>query len=281
MKFKNESRFVFSVGSETIRPGQITRDFTDKERQENADLIFRIGQGYLVAFDGPEPKLATPVKSNQAPRYEMDETFEKTKEVSQKIGNQVVTYVVADAEGSDSVSMTDDNIHHSLGKNVRKSADYIEKGIDASKFKNGADALEAELAREGVESEFTDEDSLSENESEREDILDIDHAEAEDHALMIKSQGKMGAEVTTAKKEIEADLERGLNAVAQEVSKDLENGESISGTGKVVDFLKQPINAKKFIIAKETDKQFLTEVGSATKSEIVKKLINQRVNELK
>jgi hypothetical protein len=282
MKFVNTGRCILSIGNATVHPYSVTRDYSPKEIAESNELAGLQSRGVLVEYKGvmPVPPAKTAAKSD--PRYETEETFDEGKKVTKVVNGRPVTYVVADSEGVDGVSMMDDGMVTSLGKDVYKSPDFIETGVDAGKFKNGADAIEAELKKEFDESTVDDEDTLAEHESERSDPMDVEFAEAEDHALMVKKNGKMGAELTTAKAMIETDLTKGLNDVAREVSKNLDNGETVSSDkANVSEFLSQPFNAKKYMIAKETDAQLLTDIESTTQSESVKKLVSQRLAELK
>lgn len=280
MKFVNTSRCIVTIGNATIYPFTVTRDYSEKELKENDKLNDRIKRGILVEFTGKIPARPSKVAYGD-PRFEVEQTFEEGKKVTQIRNGKPVTYVVADSEGVDGVAMSDDEMHTSSDGRLKTSPDYIETGIDAGKFKNGADAMEAELNKECAESNTDDSDNLAEHESDRGEPMDLDYAEAEDHAQMVRKNGKFGADVTTAKAQIQTEITRGLNEVNKTLSETLDEGEPTDMTGKVADLLSKPYNAKKYMIAKENDKQFLTSVESTTQSEAVKNLVKQRISELK
>lgn len=279
MKYYNRSNYILTGAQPKILPHTVSRDYSEKELAENPYIVSRIDRGVLIPYTG-EQSVNTPAQ-HQDPRYEVEQTFHD-KKITKVANGKPVTYVVASTEGADAVHMMDEGMVTSMGKEVNKSPDFIETGVDASKFRNGADAMEAELNTEFQESTFDDEDSLAENESERDTALDVDHAIDMDNNTFVKKDGKMGGSVTTAKDQIQAEVTKGLNTVAQEVSKSLEDGEQVAtGNNKVVEFLRQPLNAKKYMISKENDKQLLTDIQATTHSEVVKKLVTQRISELR
>jgi hypothetical protein len=282
MRFKNNTRFILSLGpQQSLPPFAISREFSQKEIDNNVELQSRLLNKHISEYTGEVPKVEKRKESDI--RYEVDPTMTPGKLVNKaSSGKKSVQYVVADPEGSDGISMDPEGSVTSLNKDFNRSADYIEEGVDASKFKNGADAMEAELNKEFKESTFDDEDTLSENEGERNPIPDADEAIAADAAQFLKNAGKDGSTVTTAKAMIEKEVTSEMSKINKAVSESMDNGEAVSGAaGKVTDFLKQPLNAKKFMIAKETDASFLKEVDMVSQSETVKQLVKQRLEEIK
>ena len=283
MRFKNNTKFILSIGGrDSIKPHGISREFTPKEVENNNELQARLLSKHVSEHTGAVPE--KPKKPVADIRYEMDPSVVNGKLVTDKApGKKPVQYVVADAEGSDGVSMDAEGQVTSFGKDMDKSADFIETGVDAGAFKkNGADAIEKELDKEFKDATFDDEDTLSENESERPPALDADEAISADASQFIQQRGKMGAEATTAKAMVEKAVTSEMSKVNKEAAASLDNGEvATSASGKVTDFLKQPLNAKKFMIAKETDSTFLKEVDSISQSETIKTLVKQRLEELK
>lgn len=281
MRFKNKTNCILTIGRRmSLSPHGISGEITDKEFENNDELQSRFANGLVEKYEGPVPASHTPQKVDA--RYEMDPVIVNGKIVTDKSTKTPIQYVVADSEGVDSVSMDGGDSVHSLGKNYHQSPDFIESGVDASKYKNGAEAMEKELNREFEESTYDDEDTLSENESERGPIEDADDAIARDASQFLQARGKNGAEVTTAKNMIEQSVTSETAKVNKMVSESLENGEAApSASHKVTEFLKQPLNAKKFMIAKETDPNFLSEVNTVSQSDTVKQLVQQRLEELK
>lgn len=284
MRYKNNTNFILPIGrQESIKPYGISREFSQKEVAENDELQSRLANKHISEYTGPAPK--DEAKKPVDIRYEVDPTMVKGKLVTDKVvgkGKAPVQYVMADAEGSDGISMDQEGTVTSFGKDISKAGDYIENGVDARTYKNGADAMEGELNREFEESTFDDEDTLSENESERSAIPDADEAIAADAAQFLHKQGKNGAELKTARELIETEVTSEMSKVNQAVAQTLDNEEVVpNATGKVADFLKQPLNAKKFMIAKETDATFLKEVDTISQSDTVKQLVKQRLEEIK
>lgn len=287
MRFKNNTKYILSIGKrQSLRPYAVSREFTEKEATENDELQARLLAKHISVYEGPVEAVQRPAPVDV--RYEVDpSTPVSGKTVTHEVGKgrPPVQYVVADSEGADGISIDpggDRQVVTSFDKDVKKAADFIEEGVDASKFKNGADAMEHALNKEFEESTYDDEDNLAENESERGPVLDADQAIDEDTTHFIKSNGKHGAKVTTARDMIEKEVATETAKLSQEMSKSLDQGEAVQGgTPKVTEFLKQPLNAKKFMIAKETDPAFLKEIDTLSQSETVKQLVNQRLNELK
>ena len=284
MRYKNETKFILPIGKqEHIKPYGISREFSKKEIEENDELQSRLNNHNISEYTGTvtEP----PKKKVQDIRYEIDPTMMQGKLITgtAKGGNKPVQYIMADAEGNDGVSMDSDTAITSFGKDIHKAAEYIEEGVNAQTFKNGADAMEAELNTEFEQSTFDDEDTLADNESERDGAQDADESIATDAQMFLQQRGKNGAEVTTAKQMIETEVTSQMNKVNKSLAEKLDDSEvaPLTATGKVADFLKQPLNAKKFMIAKETDSTFLKEVNSVSGSDTIKQLVKQRLNEIK
>jgi hypothetical protein len=284
MRYQNTTKFILPIGGrDTLKPYGISREFTDKQVADNTELQSRLLSGHIVEYKGPVAAIVAPKK--QDIRYEVDPSSVNGKLITGTGAGakKPVQYVVADSEGSDGVSMDTEGSVHSLGKDYKKAPDYIEEGVDARTYKkNGADAMEGELNKEFEESTFDDEDTLSENESERDDAQDADAAIAADATQFLHKQGKDGSQPTTAKALIEKAVTSEMAHLNQATAKSNDAGETAPGaTGKVADFLKQPLNAKKFMIAKETDSTFLKEVDTLSQSETVKQLVKQRLEEIK
>lgn len=282
MRFKNNTKFILSIGGrDALQPFGISREFAPKEIEANDELQSRLLAKHISEYTGVVPE--APTQAEPDIRYERDPQLVQGKLVTDTTtGKKPVQYVVADAEGSDGVSMDAEGQVTSFGKDIHQSADFIEEGVDAGAFKNGADAMESELNKETTDATFDDEDTLSENESERSSIPDADEAIAADASQFVQQRGKMGAETTTARAMIEKSVTSEMNKVNKEIvagSDDVQNVNS--SNGKVVEFMKQPLNAKKFMIAKETDSGFLKEVNTISQSETIKSLVTQRLEELK
>ena len=281
MRYANKTNFIIPLGRCKLTPYGISRDFSQKEIDANDAIAFYKSKGNIIDWKDGDPLPIPQPKSNKVDkRYEVEPDFEDGKLVTKDIGSgKRVEYVVASADEADMVHMNDESLITSKGRDLG----HIETGVDASKFKNGAQAIEDELNRESREAEYTDEDTLAEGESDRGDALDLDKAEEVDMSETVRKDGKFGARVTNAKTLIQTTLTSELNKISQEVSKGLENGEAVpadAAPGQVVEFLKQSFDAKKFMISRENDTEFLGGVKSATQSEVIKKLVTQRMSEL-
>ena len=284
MRFKNRTAFILTIGGhDHLQPYGISREFSAKEIEANNELQSRLLAKNVEEYTGIAPEL--PVKRHQDIRYEVD-AGEEAKgtpvTVPGKAGRPPVQYIMADAEGNDGVSMDSGDTITSFGKDASKSGDFIESGVNARTFKNGADAAEAEMNQESEAATFDDEESLAENESERSEGLDVDAAISADASEFLHPQGKNGAQVTTVKATVEKEMTSAMAKINQEGSAKLDDGEYVEAApGKVADFLKKPLNAKKFMIAKETDSGSLKEVNKISASDTVKQLVTQRLEELK
>ena len=284
MRFKNRTNFILPIGGrDSLKPYGISREFTAKEIEANNELQSRLLMKHVEEYTGLTPEL--PIKRHQDIRYEVDGN-ENAKGTPVTVpgapGKAPVQYIMADAEGNDGVSMDPGDMVTSFGKDASKSGDFIETGMDARTFKNGADAAEAEMNQENDAATFDDEESLDENESERSEGLDVDAAISADASEFLHPQGKNGAQVTTVKATVEKEMSSAMAKINQEGSTKLDDGEYLpEAPGKVADFLKKPLNAKKFMIAKETDSGFLKEVNKISASATVKQLVTQRLEELK
>ena len=284
MKFANKSGSILSLGRAELRPYAISRNFTEKEMDSIPSIAFYISKGVIVEYKDGDSMPKPLVKRKSAVKYEMDSQEASGETVTKMVNDHKVQYVVANAEGVDNVEMSDASAVTSADGKVHTTADYIEQGVDASQFKNGALAIERALNKESAEAEYNDDDTLAENESERAEVLDLDKIEEADMGRIVKKDGKFGAHETTAKAMVEADISSGMNKVTKEFAKGLDDREAVpadQAPAKVVEFLKQSFHAKKFMISKEGDKEFLAEIGGVTQSDAIKQLVTQRMSELK
>ncbi len=280
MRFKNTTGYILPIGRGKVGPYGITPEISKKELETNEELQSRIDNGLLVEHTGPAPEAPT-VRAPEV-KFDRDPEFPSAPAKVMKpgaAGRKPVEYVVADPDGVDAVSMDSGDSITSFGKEARKSADYIEEGVDARPYMNGADAMEAALNREFEDAVTDDPEMSADGSSSDPDPIDADAAIAADASEFVRTQGKNGGEVTTAKAMIESEISAGMAKVNKTASPMLDNGEA-SGTGKVAELLKKDFNAKKFMIAKETDATFLKQVGAHTGSDNVRQLIQQRLEEL-
>lgn len=281
MKFKNTQRAIVIIGErESVQPHGVTRDFSDKEIENTPGIDAAIRKGYIVPFEGKEEPVAAPAPHKPVWDTEMSSGTPVTKKIA---GGGTVEYVVADSDGADSVSMSDPDTVTSLPNN--RSSDYIEEGVDARKFnhRSASEAFDAEIDAENIAADFDDEDTLSENESERDNILDVDEELARDATqVFTKNAGsKGGQQPKDVMAVVEESVSKSLGEVSKASKKSYDDAELQTGApAKVVDFLKQNFPAKKWVISHETDASFLTEVARVTKSENVRSLAQQRLAEL-
>ena len=285
MKYINKTKFILSIGNkESLMPLGLSREFTPKEIEANTELQARLANKHIAEWNGTDAVVVQPKKVVDE-RYEVDHTMEDTKLISVKEqgSDKPVEYVVADATGSDGISMEPGTVVTSFdSQTIKTAADFIESGVDARTFVSGADAIEGELNIESESAEMTDEDTLVENEATRDTPMDADEAIAADAARFIRPSGRNGSTETTVKAMVHKAVQSEMSKVYKEEAKSLDDGESIiNADPKVTSFLAQPLNAKKFMIAKETDATFLKSVDGTSQSQMVKQLVKQRLEELK
>jgi hypothetical protein len=274
MKYANVSRALLTVAFTPVRPGQLTPDLTPEQIKADPNFERYLKKGHLVEYKGG-PIPPSKLDASKA-KYDTEETQNTGKLVTSKRG---VTYIMADAEGSDAVDLPGDE-DVVAGKD--KAGDLIDSGVDARTYKSAAQAIEDELNLEDADAAFDDEPTLSETEPERNMPEDADELIRGDISGIVTKGDKFGAEVKSVKEIVQTEVAKGMNKVAQEVGKSLDNNEVVKTSDpRVAEFLKQPLNAKKVTISKATDKAFLSDVAKITKSDPVKKLIDQRLQEIK
>lgn len=298
MKFYNKENAYVSTGPrESVPPFGVTRDYTDEEIDKIVELRYSIrDRGYLVPWDGKSklPRVAASSVAKKA-QYTMapDAASGPLKTVKTASG-KTVEYVVADTKGSDDVQNAagDPSVLASLPEEGRP-VDFIEEGVSGrsssgnmkTQWTNASDAFEAELKEtaEAEDADFNDASTLTEGDtnSERAEIPDADTEITSDFTQVLTDQGKMGAGVTNTRELMQSAAATAANALANAVKPDVDDGELVSGASKEVsDFLQQKFFAKKWIISKETNVGFLTEVQSVTQSENLKAIATQRLSEL-
>lgn len=298
MKYYNKENAYVPTGTrESVPPFGVTRDYTDEEVQKTVELRYAIqDRGYLVPWDGktPLPRVAAGSSARKA-NYTMapDNASGASKKVVTPTG-QTVEYVVADTNGADDVQNAagDPAVLASLPEKGRP-ADFIEAGLSGrgtdgkmkTKWTNASDAFEAELkaSQDADEDGFDDDKTLTEGDDNaaRPEIPDADAEIASDFSQILTAQGKMGASVTTTKDLMQTAASTAASALADAVRPDYDDGEIVAGASKeVTDFLRQKFSAKKWIVSKETNVAFLTEVQKVTQSDNLKAIATQRLAEL-
>lgn len=296
MKFYNKENAYIQIGSrESVPPFGITRDFTEEEIQKIPELRYAIvDRKYLVPHDGKTPPAKTqkiPTKKSQwvtAPDTEGGDVVRKKMATG-----KVVEYVVADIEGVDDVQNADTASGLVASVKGQKPVDFIEEGVSGreadgsmkTSWRNASDIFEEELKKETTdELEVGDEDTLAEGEADRGEIPDADEAINNDYTQVLTDGGRMGATLQTVKEVVEDAAAKAASDIENVVRPDYDDGESVqddSGVSKATaEFLAQPFFSKKWAISKTTDVSFLKEVGDITKSESVKSLVTQRLEEI-
>jgi hypothetical protein len=282
MKFKNTQKAIVILGDrESVQPFSITRDFSPKDMENMPGIDAAVRKGYLVQYEGPDEQ----VESSPSPKAAVWHTeMSSGTPVKKKVaGGGTVEYVVADSNGADAVAMTDPDTVTSLAGN--RSSDYIEEGVDARQYKhkNASEAFDAEIDQENLDAEFDDETTLAENETERDNIKDVDEELAADAAqVFVKNSGsKGGSRPVDVRHVVEQTTAKALDDISKATRPNYDDAELQAGApAKVVDFLKQNFSAKKWQLSKETDAGFLEGIAKVTQSENVRSLANQRLAEL-
>jgi len=162
-------------------------------------------------------------------------------------------------------------------------ANQVKSRLAAKKgeSRNASDAFDAEIDKENLDASFDDEDTLAENEGEHLEIPDADDEIAKDSSQVLVNGGKAGAKLKNVMAVVEESTAKALGELSNATRPDYDEAEMQAGVpGKVVDFLKQNFSSKKWVIAKETDANFLHDVQKVTQSENVRSLVEQRLAEL-
>lgn len=284
MKYKNTRNSILIIGDrESVMPFGITRDFSSKDEDNMPGLDAAKRKGALVPYEGKDE----PVEVAPSPRaVEWHTEMSSGKPVTKKLpGGGVVEYVVSDTDGCDAVAMSDPDTVTSLSGN--RSSDYIEEGVSAKGYnksktpRNASEAFDAEIDAENLDANFDDEDTLAENESERDGILDVDEEISRDASQFLVKNGKSGSQPKDIRAMVEESVSKTVGDIAAANRPDYDDAELQAGApAKVVDFLKQNFSSKKWAIAKESDAGFLNDVQKFTQSENVRSLITQRLSEL-
>lgn len=275
MIYRNTSGDILS-GNPAVAPYGLTSDLTPQDIEESSQLRYFIANGILVEHKGPAPK---PAPKPADARYIVD-TPKKDKPVVNPTTKQVAYIVTDTTDNLDMIHTSDPDMQIAKDPN-NQSVDLIEDAFDASKMKTASQIMEEQLNQDDALSTFDDEETLADQEGEETGSEDVDDFLRKDAASFIKNNGKAGAKTETVANMVKDDLEQAVADMNNAVSNASDDGETATtGTGKAVDFLKQPFFSKKKIIARETDKAFLGEIGATTNSENIKKLVSQRLSEL-
>lgn len=279
MIYKNTQKAILVLADrDSVQPFGITRDISDEEAIKDRGIKGFIDKGVLIPFDG---KVAAPAPRRDARQAQWQTDLSSGRPVKTTTNTgRVVEYVVADLEGCDGVTEDPESVTSVSGN---KSIDSIEPGVDASKYRNASEAFDAILDKEsGEDAEFDDESSLSENEPERNAIIDVDDEIAKDAAQVLVKNGKGGSSLMDVRTVVQETINKSMSDVAKATLVDVDDGEQAnrSVTPEVVDFLSKPFMSKKWAIAKSTDTALLTEVARVTGSENIKTLATQRLTEL-
>jgi hypothetical protein len=111
--------------------------------------------------------------------------------------------------------------------------------------------------------------------------VSAEEADPDEYSTIIKQEGNMGATETTVKEEVFKAQGEATAKLAEAAAQDYDDNEHVSGASdEIARFLSQPFDAKKWVISKETNQEFLGQVAAVTKSENVKGLVSQRMSEL-
>jgi hypothetical protein len=275
MRFKNDSKATLILGNDVIRAKSVSRDFTDRELEENYHLKTAIARGRITEFKGAEPK---PVAKVVDTRYIMDDVKADKPVVNPK--TKVVVYIMADSAYSDPIHMADNTMVIANDGTGKPPADYIEDGFDARAMKNASEAMEDQMNKEHGESTYDDDDTLADSEGDMPNSVDVDDAMAQDYSQLVKSAGKSGAVVTTAQELVRTGVDQAVNDMNKAASDSDEEPTAVKGSGRVVEIMQQPFFSKKKMVAKETSKDVLNELGRVSNSESIKSLVKQRLAEL-
>jgi len=283
VKYKNTQKAIIILGGkESVPPFGITRDFTDDEVKTSPEIRAAIEKKYLFPFQGAVP-VDTPTTSSprtkewtQAP----ESTQGKTVKKATSDGKGVVEYIIAEGEGCDGIGPAD-GVVTAMPRGGQQSTDHIERGLDASKFKNASEAMDAEYDKESAEASFDDDDSLSEKEDDRGSIPDADQEIIKDMSQVLVNRGRDGAELKQVNEIIQETTTKAVSELEQATRPDFDEGEDVNAAnGRIVDFLSQPFSSKKWSVSKETDTNFLGEIKRITKSDNLRSLVDQRLSEL-
>ena len=280
MKYYNTTKLRLCVTAETIFPQSTSLEYSEKDIDTDKELRFFIGSGALIPYTGKE-KVANATAPKVDQRYIKDSPKKDVHVKNEKTGE--ISYIIADSESSDMIYNSDPDMV--IAKNSDPDApapiDYIEDGYDAHAGKPVSQVLEDQLNKDNELSSFDDEDSLADNEGEDSDVEDVDDFMAKEASRFLKANGKAGGKVTTVKAEMGNDMALVIDEMNQAASVGSDDYEDVAASDpKVVDFLKQPLMAKKKAISKTTDPAFLKEVGKASTSANIKNLVSQRMKEL-
>ena len=275
MIYRNTSNSVLS-STISIAPHGLTPDLAEADFEKSPQLRHWRGNGTLVEHKGPAPAAE---KKPADTRFIVD-TPKKDRKVVDANTKQV-SYIVTDTTDNMDMIYSDDPQMAIAKDPNNKSVDYIEDAFDATKMKTASQLMDEQLNTDDAMSTFDDEETLADQEGEETGSEDVDDFMRKEAASFIKPNGKAGAQVVTVANMVKDDLEQAVADMNTAVSDASDEGEKcVNGSEKAVDFLKQPFFSKKKIIARETDKNFLGEIGSKTNSENIKKLVTQRLTEL-
>lgn len=296
--YNRENAEVAGFEPEYIPPFTVTRDYTEAEKEKSPSLRNSISQEYLVPFD---PKLHASALNATKPKPVQAKWVTAPDSIGGKLvkktlkSGYTVEYISAEEEGVDGVNNATPETDLIAAVPGAKPIDHIEKGfiapnpgdvVEKPVWRDASEAFEKEINDETTQDiEMDDAENLSEQEPERDEIPDADEEIAKDFSQMVISRpGKQGAIVTDAKTEIEAASAKATHAINKATAKDADDGEKIAAGGNVsprtAEFLDQSFSQKKWAVSKETDSSFLQEVKGVTRSENLREIVTQRLQEL-
>lgn len=283
MKYRNTIRAIVVIGQhESVQPYAVTRDFEEDEVKAAKELRAAISKGYLVPWDGKEAIPAKPAATAGNNSWTHDDAAAgKLVRKPNSSGTGFVEYITADSRGIDSIDSGTGEVISAMPSN--RSIDRIEAGVDAGHWKNASAMQDAALDAENAEASFDDEDSLSEREGDRGDIPDADAEIARDATQMLVQRGRDGAVAKTVRSLVEEAVTKNASDLGNALRENVDDGEHVVSnevSNRVVDFLGQPFSAKKWVISRESDTAFLTEVRRITQSDNIRSLADQRMAEL-
>ena len=298
MKYYNKENAIIQIGArESVQPFSVTRDFTDEDVEKIPELRYAVKDRKWLVIAPKDSELMPAQVSVHKPNVAYTAEDEMAGgEVQKKIVNgRPVEYVMATEHGVDNVENydipTDGMVVATNSPRENKPLEHIESGVSArqpsgamkTKWKNASDAFEEELTKETM----AEEDDLADvvdGEEDQPDAEDADKAISDDTALVIQSRGKAGAVAMTVESVVTQSSAAAMAELEKAVAPSYDDAEPASeGDGKTAElseFLAQDFNTKKWVIAKSSDKEFLGEVSTKSRSTNIRDLANQRLREI-
>lgn len=264
MRYLNKTNTIAPISAlESVEPYCITREITEEEEKTLKELAYSKSRGYLVQYTG---------------------------QVHERPTRKKIEYVTAAEVGFDDAFV--------IAAQTKGTTEEISTSMTTADKIDEAQEKEASLLSidDKDDAELT-EDSEDWEKSSGASFEDVDEEQQRQHysTFIQKSKDKknpLGAKETNLleiTKEQVKELDAALNppnasvsaAELQKVASDSDESENVVGAPKNVnEFLVKNFFTKKWNITKTDDKEFLNEVLKWTKSENIKALINQRLQEL-